>query len=205
MSNITLYDDFTSFCSELVELLKEDWRKFKLFIIKNKNYCLWILILLITMQFTDLLNIGSSWNRYCNQHDVKTTHIQMRGGAEAPAPSGADMRKKAESESKSKDQSFKDKVKKTLKDDKAQAKKDDIAKDAAKKDIKAQKKADKTQRSSAGPVFGSYDKIAGMVSGMFVIITFILIVIGILSLPVLILIVVTYTILKFMAKKLTVL
>jgi len=208
MSNITLYDDFTSFFRELVELLKEDWIKFKLFITKNKKYCLWILILLITMQFTDLLNLGSSWDRYCKKHEGKTTHIHIGGsisgkgdGTGLPSAAAADAMK-ADKEKKKADKAAKKEEKKQKgKEDKAH----DAQKDEAKKNLKDQKKADKTKRSSAGPVFGSYDKIAGMVSGMFVIITFILIVIGIISLPVLVFIVITYTILKFMANKISVL
>ena len=157
MSNITIYDELISFSVELVDLLKEDWRKFKIFINKNKKYCLWIIVLFITMQFTDLLNLGAAWDRYCKTHDIHNPHIQT-GGDGSPAAAAPDG---------------------------------------------AAAKAPKSGRSGAGPVFGSSNKILGMVSGMFVIISFILVVVGIISIPILVLIVLTYTIIKFLVKQLS--
>ena len=58
--------------------------------------------------------------------------------------------------------------------------------------------------AAPGPAAG-LDKIFSMVSGMFVIITFILVVVGIISLPIIVFIVITYTILKYMLSKLSVL
>ena len=186
MTNITIYDDFTSFITDLIELLKEDWIKFKLFIKKNKNYCLWILILFITLQFTDLLNLGASWNRYCSKNEGKTNHnhnqIQMGGDGGPADPEGKP-----------------DKA--TAKAEKAQAKAE------KKEDKKAQKEQDKANKG-ASPAPGlseGINKVTSMVSGMFVIISFILVVVGIISLPIIVFIVITYTILKYMLSNVSVL
>ena len=77
MIEFNLFDNLIEFTNELLELLKHDWNNFKLFIKENKNYMKWLIIALITLQFTDIidiLNLGHSWNRYC-----KTNNIQSGG------------------------------------------------------------------------------------------------------------------------------
>lgn len=174
MSN-TIYDEIISFSKELVELLNEDWIKFKIFIKKNKKYCFWVICLLITMQFTDIMNLGASWDRYCKNNN----HIQLGGGN--GIPDGIPTEQKTPAESKAKDK-------------------------ASKKEAKAAAKAAKPPKSGNplknNPVFGNINKIFGMTSGMFVIISFILIVVGILSLPILVLIIITYCIIKYILNSL---
>ena len=206
MSKITIYDEFTSFITDLVELLKEDWRKFKLFIKKNKNYCLWILILFITLQFTDLLNLGASWNRYCKKHEYK--QIQIGGDGDAPAPlSDKDQAKAVKAQAKESLKAVKAQAKADKKTEKSQSKAEKAEKTDAKKADKAQAKdAKKEGKAAAGPAPSlgpSIEKIMNMTSGMFVIISFILVVIGVLSLPIIVLIVITYTILKFLVSKIS--
>ena len=182
MTNVTICDDFMSFIDDLVVLLKEDWIKFKEFIRKNKKYCMWILILLITMQFTDLLNLGTSWNHYCNKnHSIQT------GGAEGvpaapPEVPGFDAKKLAKAE---------DLAKKAEKKEKKDAKKKAKGKSSVMKSIKN------------NPVFGNVSDIVSKTSGALVIFSFVLIIIGILSIPLLVLIAITYTVLKFTVAKFT--
>ena len=194
MSIITIYDELSSFSVELVELLKEDWQKFKLFIKKNKNYCLWILILFITLQFTDLLNLGASWNSYCRKNEGKTNHTHMQiggdGGPAAPAADGKPDKATAKEAKKEKKQAKKD-ARLQRKDDKKAA--------------KDQRKADKAAAGPAPSAGAGLDKVFSMVSGMFVIISFILVVVGIISIPIIVFIVITYTILKYMVSKVSVL
>ena len=195
MSKITMYDEFTNFMTELIELLKEDWIKFKIFIKKNKNYCLWVLILFITLQFTDLLNLGASWNRYCSKNESKYTNnnnnnIQLGGAEGAPAPTAP-----------------------TSQIPKMMSKEEKKVKKLEKRAMKEEKKANRKAKAKAygkgapGGVGGvpglstSIDKIMEMTSGMFVILSFILVVIGIISLPILVFIIITYTIVKYMVSK----
>ena len=177
---ITIYDEITSFTIELGELLKEDWKNFKIFIKKNKNYCLWILILFITLQFTDLLNLGASWNRYCSKNDINKIHVQS-GGEGGPI-----------------EVSNESKMEKEQKKAEKQKKKDEI---------KANKLATKQgMRMGRGTGMGpGINRVFSMVSGMFVIISFILVVVGIISLPIIIFIVITYTILKYMVSNVSIL
>ena len=184
---ITIYDEITSFTIELGELLKEDWKNFKIFIKKNKNYCLWILILFITLQFTDLLNLGASWNRYCSKNDINKIHVQSGGEG---GPIEVSNQKKAEKEQKKAEKEQKKADKQQKKDEK-----------------KANKLATKqSMRMERGTGMGpGINRVFSMVSGMFVIISFILVVIGIISLPIIVFIVITYTILKYMVSNVSIL
>ena len=68
MIEFDFFDNISEFLEELKELLEEDWRKCKLFIKENKKYILWLFITLITLQFTDIFSLGSSWNNYCKKN-----------------------------------------------------------------------------------------------------------------------------------------
>ena len=68
MSSFTLIDELVDFANELIYLIKQDWEKFKLFIKEYKKYVFWVVVLLITMQFTDLMSLGSSWDKYCSKN-----------------------------------------------------------------------------------------------------------------------------------------
>jgi hypothetical protein len=74
-------DSFVDFIYELIELLKEDWKKIKHFISENGKYVFWLFIAIITLQFTDIMNIGASWNKY-NKHTHNTT---QKGGGNGEA------------------------------------------------------------------------------------------------------------------------
>ena len=85
MSSFTLIDELVDFANELIYLIKQDWEKFKLFIKEYKKYVFWVVVLLITMQFTDLMSLGSSWDKYCSKTGIQTG-IQTGGGGEAYVP-----------------------------------------------------------------------------------------------------------------------
>ena len=55
------------------------------------------------------------------------------------------------------------------------------------------------------PVFGNLDKIFNMTQGMFALVMFILIIVGVLSLPVIIFIIITYCIIKNICSRLAIL
>ena len=59
--------------------------------------------------------------------------------------------------------------------------------------------------TGAGPVFGNFERIFKYTEALFVIVTSLLIIIGVISLPVLIFIIVAYCVLKKLVKKFTVL
>ena len=55
------------------------------------------------------------------------------------------------------------------------------------------------------PVFGNLDKIFNMTQGMFALVMFILVIVGVLSLPVIIFIIITYCIIKNLCSRLAIL
>ena len=136
------------------------------------------------MQFTDLLNLGTSWNHYCNKnHSIQT------GGANAAPAGAADTSTSTKPQGPDAD-ALKD-AKKAAKKDKKDAKKKEKGKSSVMKSIKN------------NPVFGNVSDIVSKTSGALVIFSFVLIIIGILSIPLLVLIAITYTVLKFTVAKFT--
>ena len=214
MTEITIFDELILFTKELIELLHEDWIKTKKFIKENIKYVFWICVLFITMQFTDIISLGSSYDKYCKINGIQ------RGGAEhapaphapaphapaphapaphAPAPHSPGANSKHGSEHGSDG--------KKGAEHGADGKHGDEGGDNPKKD-KAKKKSLKDKLSGSiknNPVLGHLDKIFGMVETMVMLIMFILIVIGIMSLPILVFITLTYCILKIMFTKLIIL
>jgi len=173
MTYKTLYDDVIEFSVELIELIKEDWYNSKKFIKKHNKYFFWLIVLVITMQFTDIMSLGVSWDKYCKLNGIQN------GGESAPPPAAAAPV---------------------------------AAEPVASKPTKIPKKsmfgkAKSGVRSSIknNPVFGNMGKIFGMVSSMFTLILFILVVVGILSLPVVIFIIITYCIIKNLLSRLAIL
>lgn len=233
MIEFTFFDNLIEFLDDLYELLKEDWIKFKKFVKENKNYLIWLFIAIITLQFTDILSLGSSWNKYCKKNNIQN------GGANesAPVPASAPSTDPATSDSPeatkelspteekaakkaSKKKSIEEAKKKLL--DKAEDKK-------AKKDGKNSKTGEGEDGEEsvksidkklsffnklkgkiqgvpgkpglAGPIFGNMEGIFNAVGGMFTLAAVILVFIGIISLPVLIFIVITYCVIKKMVGK----
>ena len=208
MSNFTLIDELVDFTNELIELLKQDWEKFKIFIKEYKKYLFWIIVLFITMQFTDLMSLGSSWERYCKKNGIdsnskdsnskdsnsKDSNIQKGGGNEAPAPAPAEAPKETKKEKQTR-------IRK-------QARQVSRGMGGESKDIERKLgffKQFKTQFSGniggAGPVFGNLDRIFKYTEAMFAIFTTILIIVGVLSLPVLIFLIITYCVIKLLVGK----
>ena len=185
MAEFTIIDELIEFSKELIELIKQDWEKCKKFFKEHKKYMFWIIVLFITMQFTDLMNLGTSWDAYCKKNKHYTMHT---GGGNEEAEVAAPTTTQPV-------------VKPTL--SKQQAKK--LRKETRKaKELKSAGEPGRISRVKSkfvasiknNPVLGNLDKIYGMTGTAFSIIFLILIVIGVFSLPILILIVITYTVIK---------
>jgi hypothetical protein len=219
MTEITIFDELILFTKELIELLNEDWIKIKKFIKENIKYVFWVCVLFITMQFTDIISLGASYDRYCKLNGIQrggeghppevkasppagaptgtpaaphgappggehgaAPHGAPPGGEHGAAPHGApggehgtDVKADAKKEKKEK----KEKKPKSA--------------------VKGKGMTGKIKSSiQNNPVFGNLDKIFGMVEGMVALITLILIVVGIMSLPILMFIALTYCVLKIM-------
>jgi hypothetical protein len=63
-----IIDKICEFIDELVELMQEDWERFKKFVKEYKNYVFWFFVLLITMQFTDIITLGKYVEKMCNEN-----------------------------------------------------------------------------------------------------------------------------------------
>lgn len=202
MSNFTLIDELIDFTNELIELLKQDWEKFKKFVKEYKTYLYWILVLFITMQFTDLMSLGSSWERYCKKNGIdsnsKNSNNMQKGGGNNAAPE-APPEAPVETKAEQKARLYKKKV---------SQRSDEKAFGSESKDIEKKLgwfKQFKTQFSTniggAGPIFGNLDRIFKYTEAMFAIFTTILIIVGVLSLPVLIFLIITYCVIKLLVRK----
>lgn len=65
----------------LREQLEDDFKKFKKFIKEKKNYIFWIIVMFITIQFTDVLSLGASWDEMVKQNPyLKKNGTVLRGG-----------------------------------------------------------------------------------------------------------------------------
>ena len=223
MIDFAFYDNLIEFFDELWVLLNEDWKKFKIFVSENKKNLLWLFIALITLQFTDIMHFGNS----CNKYYLKSNN--QNGGANAsvnsvdPVSNNSNPVKQKEALKKQKEGQIEAAKKQILskKADKKAAKEAEAAKkkgpahegDSETKDVqkkldffnklKGKVKASAGQHGLAGPVFSNLEGIFESVGGMFAILSTILIIFGVLSLPVLIFIIITYCIIKMLVGKLS--
>jgi uncharacterized membrane protein len=194
MIKFIFFDNLLDFIYELIELLKEDWKKFKLFVKEHKKNLIWLFIALITLQVTDLINIGNTCNKYYKKQNKQIQNGGSGEGAAAAPPTKApaasadaaapkDAAAAGAEEAKEKkpaaDSETKNVQKKLDLFNELKGKKDKLAKNGL-----------------AGPVFSNLEGIFGAVGGIFSLLMVILTIIGILSLPVLIFIIITYCIIK---------
>jgi hypothetical protein len=231
MINFILFDNLLDFINELIELLKEDWKKFKLFVKENKKNLIWLFIALITLQFTDLINIGNSCNKYYKR---KNEEIQNGGSGSPPGPGPVVTTPEAQTAPAGPSKGQRRRARRaaakaagaagagpgaagagpgasgagpgaagadTKGKDKKPAKSGDNESKNVQKNIDLFKKLkgekDKLAKNGmAGPVFSNLDGIFGAVGGIFTLVITILTILGILSLPVLIFIIITYCIVK---------
>jgi len=205
MVNFIFFDNLIEFLNDLYELLKEDWKKFKLFINENKKNLLWLFIALITLQITDLISFGNSCNKYYKKQNAQLQH----GGSTDPVvatppaetkPSGTPEPTTAEPTKQTKIEIEKQKIldKKKAKLDK---KKGTSESKQVQKNLDLFKKLKGQtskigQSGAAGPVFSNLEKIFDAVGGVFSIFVTLLTILGILSLPILIFIIITYCVVK---------
>ena len=175
----SLFEELSEFTDELVILLKEDWEKTKKFVREHKKYFFWLCALFIGAQFTDIMTLGKSWDAYC-----KKNGIQNGGGEGDPVATDASTDAKATADAKA-----------ALKSQRTSSKKE------GKKGIRK----NMAQSLRRNPVFGNMNNIFSMTTSMFSLALFLLAIVGILSLPVIIFIIITYCVIKSLLNKLAIL
>ena len=249
LKKTSVYDEFKEFFKELWDLLKIDLHNSYLFLTENKNYLVCAIILAFLLQFADINNLGTSFEKFCNKNNIDMG-INLKGGG-GGQPDIATFRS-SEAELQAADKEVKQQKKE---DKKAMAFKKEAAKkglsgaeadayasqqkraqnlhqsrQSSKKAYDAEAKQKKKQDSEAkanqkrisffeeikkkygkggkfgdfgilGPVFGNMEKIMDSVKTIFYILTVILTIAGILSIPVLIFLIITYMVFKTMVGK----
>ena len=224
--NKTIIDELFEFTEELTLLIKQDWEKSKKFIKEHKNYFFWILALFVSMQFTDILTLGKSWEIYCKKHN-----LQIGGSASAPAsspvsspasstapknageappknsapPKNAGEAPKTTGDAPPKNEGGDGSKQGTGTGSGAGAGGPTESGESKTKQRIGKSKSKFTQAIKNNPVFGNLDKIFNMTQGMFALLMFILIIVGVLSLPVIIFIIITYCIVKNLCSRLAIL
>jgi len=173
----SLFEELSEFADELVILLKEDWEKTKKFVREHKKYFLWLFALFIGAQFTDIMTLGKSWDAYC-----KKNGIQKGGEGDPIATEATDAKATAD-------------AKAALKSQRTSSKKE------GKKGIRK----NMAQSLRRNPVFGNMNHIFNMTTSMFSLALFLLAIVGILSLPVIIFIIITYCVIKSLLNRLAIL
>ena len=236
----TIIDELIEFAEELTLLIKQDWEKSKQFIKKHKTYFFWILALFVSMQFTDILSLGKSWDIYCKKHNIQSgggntnappplppprvNRSSKPKGADGESSKGADVEssKGADGESSKgadgESQKGTDGAKQGEEGSKGTGAGAGSPTSAGQpqrmrtrsQGLMGQSRIGRSQSRFArtmrrNPVFGNLDKIFNMTQGMFALVMFILVIVGVLSLPVIIFIIITYCIIKNLCSRLAIL
>lgn len=225
-----LIDDIIEVTDELIILMKQDWENFKKFVKEYKTYIYWIVVLIITMQFTDLMSLGASWDRICKKNAIKqsggggNTGIAPATETKAAEPAaGTGETKAAEpaagtgetkaaapatgaaaaagtGETKAGRTFDKNLIKQFA--SKSPESKDVEQKLGFFKRMKAYVSGPTTGKYGlAGPVFGSIDRITTYLQGLISVFTLVLVILGVVSIPVFIFLVITYTVFKVLVTK----
>ena len=244
----TIIDELIEFAEELTLLIKQDWEKSKQFIKKHKTYFFWILALFVSMQFTDILSLGKSWDIYCKKHNIQSGGGNSNAPPPLPPPriNRSSKPKVAERESSKVAEGESSKVAEGESSKGADGESSKVADGESSKVADGAKQGEEASKgtgagaggpTSAGqpqrmrtrsqgfmgqsrigrsqsrfartirrnPVFGNLDKIFNMTQGMFALVMFILVIVGVLSLPVIIFIIITYCIIKNLCSRLAIL
>jgi hypothetical protein len=199
--------------------MKQDWENFKKFVKEYKTYIYWIVVLIITMQFTDLMSLGASWDRICKKNAIKqsggggnagtppaieavvapatdtktNTPAAATGETKAAAVAGTGETKAGRTFDKNLINQFASKSPET---------KDVEQKLGFFKRMKAYVSGPTTGKYGlAGPVFGSIDRITTYLQGLISVFTLVLVILGVVSIPVFIFLVITYTVFKVLVTK----
>ena len=70
----------------ILDMMKDDYKTIKNFINEKRKYIFWIIVVFITMSFTDILSLGASWENICSQNPNFKLH---KGGADNANTKGA--------------------------------------------------------------------------------------------------------------------
>jgi len=198
----TAGEEDKSWWEKTLNLIYIDFQNSYQFIIQNKNFIIWSIILVILLQFTSITNLGSTFNKYCN-HDKKSysTSLKKQKGGEGSIPNAASGAQSGMPTAAQAQNSLASLL--GGKSGESELQKTDRQLGFFQK-LKGNFGAGGKYGGKygiAGPVFGNFDKIMDSVRYIFYILFIILTVAGVLSIPVLIYIILTYVVIKFIVSK----
>lgn len=210
------WENLKLFCNELYELLLDDFTTFINFLTSNKQYVIYSILLIILTQIVSINSLGNSVRKYC-----KVTSIQDGGAGGVAGAGGSIVSRMTSSTAKTEltkmgDSQKMDIFKKgtKLKTEAKSAKMLQTSElDKNKERINFfQKMKQKFQPGgwfgrfgALGPVFGNLEAIMDSVKWLFALMLVIAIIVGALSLPVIIFMVITYFVIKSLLGKFIVL
>ena len=191
------WDEMIDFSKQLTELIYTDLKNSYLFITENKNYIIWSIIAVILLQITSIDNLGKAFNKTCSSSNpgnksksTSSRQIIQRGG-EGAIPNASQqtqqqvsgmmntiMGKPGESELQQNEKRL-----------------------GFFQNLKAKFSAGGDWAGKyglAGPVFSNFEKIWDNVKYVFYILFIILVIAGVLSIPALGYMVLTYCIIKYL-------
>ena len=202
---------------EIYQEMKEDYKKGKEYAYQYRKTIFWIIMAFITMQFTDILSLGASWQNLCQQNPNLNLKKQ-KGGAESNvektkhAEGEAEKTKPAEGETE-KTKPAEGEAEKT-KPAEGEAEKTKPAEGEAIKDKGSSKKssfkAGKPMKlnpfqsfKSLGPISGFMGKMGDFIKGGFFILGLIIAILFVSFIPIVAFCVLMYYVLKFIASRFT--
>jgi hypothetical protein len=162
----------------ILEMIENDYETITIFIREKRKYFFWIIVFFITLSFVDILSLGASWENACN-------NTVMKGGADTPSTvnssSSIDKKNSADDIKKKKDNV-----------------KSNISKSSS--DLKSKGKIDRIKGISGSPTSMFLSNGIGVVKKAFMMFVTILMIAGAVSVPFLLIIIATYSIIKMVAK-----
>ena len=175
---------------EIYQEMKEDYKKGKEYAYQYRKTIFWIFMAFITMQFTDILSLGASWQNLCQQNPNFNLKKQ-KGGAESNVEKN---KPKTEGES-----------------EKTKAGEGEAIKDQGKAK-KSSFKAGKPMKlkpfqsfKSLGPISGFMGKMGDFIKGGFFILGLIIAILFVSFIPIVAFCVLMYYVLKYLVKSFTIL
>jgi hypothetical protein len=190
--------EIQEFWDELIYLLKKDWENLKQFYNEKKQLLLLILVSFIGVKTVGILNIGSLYNKYCDKNMKGGGNNAPKQQAEKPpsgdsgdSGDGGDSKKGGENSStpqKTISQKLLSATKKTGKGTTREGKQF------------LHQLSSGIRSWSSGPILGNLGMVKDSIMGAFAIIGIILAIVGIISLPFLIFMILVYSIIKVMGK-----
>ena len=181
---------------EIYQEMKEDYKKGKEYAYQYRKTIFWIIMAFITMQFTDILSLGASWQNLCHQNPNLNLKKQ-KGGAEGITGKNrnngkAEKTKPAEGEAEKTKPAEGEAIKKKV-----------TAKTPSFKTGKLMKLNPFQSFKSLGPISGFMGKMGDFIKGGFFILGLIIAILFVSFIPIVSFCVLMYYILKFIANKFT--